>query len=347
MRRRVVGALLGGAVLLLGGGVLVAQRVGGEAAPEVPLDIALTGDVRTHDPALVIDPEGSWWVFSTGDASQGGGAIQVRSSSDGHAWTYRGEIAPEERPEWIAEVVPQATNLWAPELHEHDGTWYLYYAASSFGSNRSAIGLMTSDSLDPDSNWVDGGRVIVSEPGLDDWNAIDPAVVEDAEGNPWLAFGSFWGGIQMIELSWPSGLPVEGAAPTTIAARGTPPNAIEAASFVQHDGWTYLLVSKDLCCRALASSYHVVVGRSREVTGPYLDAAGRPLLEDGGTALLTAVGDMVGPGGQSVADGYLAFHFYDVRLSGDFRLGVRRLGWVDGWPVADTGAAPAHFVPQG
>ncbi len=345
MRRRVAGALAVAAVVLGGGGMLVARV--GSATPTVALDIALTGDVRTHDPALVLEPRGPWWVFSTGDTAQGGGAIQVRSSEDGNAWTYRGEVMPDARPAWIAELVPGATNLWAPEVHEHDGTWYLYYAASSFGSNRSAIGLMTSESLDAGSGWVDRGPVIVSEPGRDEWNAIDPAVVEDAAGDPWLAFGSFWGGIQLIRLSWPSGMPVEGATPTTIASRGGPPNAIEAASFVQHDGWTYLMVSKDLCCRALASTYHVVVGRSRAVAGPYLDADGRSMLDDGGTPLLSAVGEMAGPGGQSASAGYLGFHFYDVRLSGDFRLGVRRLGWVDGWPVADTGEAPAHFVPTG
>lgn len=183
MRRRVVVALVVG-VVLLGGGGLLAVRLVRAAAPTVPVDIALTGDVRTHDPALVVEAGGPWWVFSTGDAAQGGGAIQVRSSDDGNTWTYRGEVAPDARPAWIAEVVPGATNLWAPEANEHGGTWYLYYSASSFGSNRSAIGLMTSDSLDPSSTWVDRGPVIVSQPGRDEWNAIDPAVVEDADGAP-------------------------------------------------------------------------------------------------------------------------------------------------------------------
>ncbi|GEL96778.1 hypothetical protein [Cellulomonas terrae] len=43
-----------------------------------------------------------------------------------------------------------------------------------------------------------------SEPGETSYNAIDPGGITDADGTPWMAFGSFWGGIQLVELAWPS-----------------------------------------------------------------------------------------------------------------------------------------------
>ena len=72
--------------------------------------------------------------------------------------------------------------------------------------------------------------------------------------------------------------------------RGAPPDAIEGASLLRRDGWYYLFVSKDFCCRATASTYKIEVGRSRDVTGPYLDAQGRSMLKDGGTLLLSTHG---------------------------------------------------------
>lgn len=311
----------------------------GAAGPSSATALALDGDLRTHDPALVVgEGDDPWYVFSTGDEREAGGAIQVRTSPDGHAWTSLGTVwDSDEAPAWVEELVPGVKNYWAPEVYEHDGTWYLYWSASTFGSNRSVIGLHTNTTLDPadpDYAWVDRGPVVATESG-DDHNAIDPGVVEGADGTPWMAFGSFWSGIRMVELEWPSGLRADPAAePLRIADRGEPPNAVEAAFVVPRDGWYYLFVSKDSCCQGVASTYRIEVGRSREVTGPYVDADGVPMLEDGGTEVLATDGPMIGPGGQSVSRDHLAFHFYDERLGGDFRLAIRELAWVDGWPVA-------------
>ncbi len=325
------------AAVVLVGLVLV---LGPGRADRGPTALDLSGDLDVHDPALVAGAgEEPWFVLSTGDHTRGDGSIQVRRSQDsGRTWADAGFVWDEaNRPAWTDDAVPGVENFWAPEVYEHDGTFYLYYSASTFGSNRSAIGLYTATTLDPeapDAGWVDQGEVISSEPGRDDWNAIDPGIVEDADGTPWMAFGSFWGGIQMIELAWPEGMPADPAAePVTIASRGAPPNAIEAPYLVERDGWYYLFVSKDSCCRGTDSTYNAVVGRSREVTGPYVDAEGRSMLEDGGTPLLETQGWMVGPGGQSVSRDHLAFHYYDARDGGQFRLAIHEIDWQDGWPT--------------
>jgi arabinan endo-1,5-alpha-L-arabinosidase len=329
-------------VVALALGLGAAALLWPEPAPAATA-LSLSGDLHTHDPALVAGAPGEpWYVFSTGDVRTGLGAPQIRrSTDDGRTWELVGTVwDASTRPEWVYEAVPGVSNFWAPEVIEHDGTFYLYYSASTFGSNRSVIGLTTNTTLDPDDPgyaWVDQGQVIASEPGETGYNAIDPGVIEDADGTPWLAFGSFWGGIQLVELTWPSGKPVENAAPVTIASRTSPPNAIEAPYLVRHDDWYYLFVSRDSCCQGSDSTYNMAVGRSHEVPGPYVDRSGTEMTLDGGEQLLSSTGDMVGPGGQSVSRGYLAFHYYDAAAGGDFRLEIRELDWDDeGWPVATT-----------
>lgn len=291
------------------------------------------GDLAAHDPALVVDGD-DWYVFATGSA-RGDGNIQIRQSDDlGHTWRFVDTVW-DTKPEWLVEEVRGVANLWAPELIEHEGTWYLYYAASTFGSNHSVIGLATNTTLEPTDQaygWVDRGPVLASKTS-DDFNAIDPAVI-DVDGTPWMAFGSFWSGIRMVELEWPSGLPADPVAePLRLADRGAPPNAIEAPYLVARDGWFYLFASKDSCCQGLNSTYSMWVGRSSELTGPYVDRDGVPLLDDGGTLLLATEGEVIGPGGQSVSGDWLAHHYYDGANGGAPKLAIRPLVWdADGWP---------------
>ncbi|WP_062314004.1 arabinan endo-1,5-alpha-L-arabinosidase [Demequina rhizosphaerae] len=305
--------------------------------------LELAGDIHTHDPALVAGEDGEdWYVYSTGDVQKGFGSPQIRRSTDGgETWEYVGTVWDEtDDVAWVYDEVSGVQNFWAPELVEHDGTWYLYYAASSFGTNGSLIGLMTSPTLDvddPDYGWTDQGMVVRSTPGVDNFNAIDAGVITAEDGTAWMTFGSFWGGIQLIELEWPSGKPVDGAEPVTIATRNNATNAIEAPYLMHRDGYYYLFVSRDKCCQATESTYSVAVGRSTEITGPYVDSWGNSMMFDGGDELLSTRGTMIGPGGQSYSNGYLAFHYYDEDLGGDFQLAIRELGWTeDGWPVAWT-----------
>jgi arabinan endo-1,5-alpha-L-arabinosidase len=295
----------------------------------------LSGDIAVHDPAYVagVDGEASY-VYSTGNGEVADGNVQIRRSVDGLDWEYLGEVW-QQKPDWLVAAVPGVDNLWAPELFENDGTWYLYYSASLFGTNTSVIALATNSTLDPDAagyEWVDRGEVITSV-GTD-YNAIDPGVVEDADGTPWLSFGSFSSGLQLVELEWPTGLRADDAAPVLIADRDLATNALEAPFLLAHDDYFYLFFSRDFCCRGTDSTYNIAVGRSETVAGPYLDANGAALLDDGGTPLLESDGDRVGPGGQSVSGGTLAFHYYDAAQDGLFQLGLIPLGWEDGWPVA-------------
>jgi arabinan endo-1,5-alpha-L-arabinosidase len=318
------------------------EQATGDSWGSGPKVLPVEGDLRTHDPAL-IQHGSTWYVFSTGDPAVAGGTIQIRKSHDLIHWSYAGNVFTA-IPAWATAAVPAVTNLWAPDIIKRSGKYYLYYSVSSFGSNRSAIGLATNVTLDPTSpayQWVDQGMVTSTGPA-NDYNAIDPAIIDD-DGTPYMALGSFWSGIRMFRLEWPSGKLVAGQGePLRLADRWVPPNAVEAASIVKRHGYFYLFVSLDFCCRGVGSTYKIAVGRSEEVTGPYYDQLGTPLQHGGGTVILSENGTMFGPGGAQASTSRLTYHWYDAEHDGDFRLGIRTIVWDDGWPVV-AAATDEHF----
>jgi arabinan endo-1,5-alpha-L-arabinosidase len=195
---------------------------------------------------------------------------------------------------------------------------------------------------------VDQGIVVQSVPNRDHWNAIDPAIVEDDEGTAWMSFGSFWEGIKLVRLD--PGL-VRLAEPQewhSLAKRPRNPlaadasagdGAIEAPYIFRKDGWYYLFVSFDKCCRGMDSDYKIMVGRSKSVTGPYVDKDGKAMLEGGGTLVLQGTKDWVALGHNAAYtfDGqdYLVFHAYETADNALQKLRILPMTWADGWPVVD------------
>src|ERR1019366_7162415 len=246
------------------------------AEPEL---LALAGDLGTHDPAI-IRAGNTYYVFCTGRVPGGGGIIPIRFSKDLRNWKLSGAVF-DKLPEWVAKEVPKARDAWAPDISFFNGKFRLYYSLSSFGVNESAIGLATNLTLDPKSpkyQWVDEGLVVHSRTGQDDFNTIDPNLVIENKNTAWLNWGSFWGGIKMKRIDAKTGkLSSKDTTLYSLASRPrlkphvTPPveGAIEAPFLVRRNGWWYLFVSFDFCCRGVRSDYNVVVGRSRKVTGPY------------------------------------------------------------------------------
>ncbi|MBO0810647.1 MAG: family 43 glycosylhydrolase [Microlunatus sp.] len=306
--------------------------------PQQRAEAAAT-DPIAHDPTMI--KEGPYYyVFITGDSGTPNTYIPVKRSTDLVHWQELGPVFTTP-PQWVVDALGITPHdFWAPDINYFNGRYYLYYAASRFGVNDSVIGLATNTTLDPSSpdyHWVDQGMVLRSQQS-DSFNAIDPELTVDTSGVPWLAFGSFWSGILMRRLDPATGKPSsEDPTMYPLVDRHWPPNAVEGASITRHGGYYYLFASFDYCCRAADSDYRVVVGRSVDVTGPYVDETGQPLLNGGGTEVLRGYNEFAGPGGGDVSvDGSTyryVHHYYDITDNGAPKLSIRQITWSNGWPV--------------
>ena len=300
----------------------------------------MTGDVRIHDPTA-IEVDRKFAAFGTGEQGPSRGAIRAKTSPDGVKWTDAGFVG-DGPPAWAQDALGfRPAAVWAPSVSRRGGTVFLYYALSSFGGNASAIGLLTNDAFDvsaPARGWRDRGLVLKSDP-RDDFNAIDPFRIDVSDGRAFLAFGSFWSGIKLRELDPATGKLIRPDAPTIpIASRHG--GAIEAASLLEHDRRFYLFVSFDQCCKGVASTYNIRVGRAARIEGPYVDRDGRAMLDGGGTLVLSTTGRFIGPGGQEAVrtskGEMLVYHYYDGADAGASKLQFSPLRWSpDGWPGLD------------
>lgn len=303
----------------------------------------LQKEISVHDPVM-IKQGNTFYVFATGRG------INVWSSKDQVNWKRERPVFSE-GPQWAIKTVKGFKDfIWAPDIQFINGKYYLYYCVSMFGKNTSAIGVATNVTLDEGSNlfkWEDQGLVLESIPGKTNWNAIDPNVFIDANKNAWLTFGSFWGGIQLLKLN--KDLVSVSAqnlkAIKTIAnykraanadAEETRANAIEAPFVFKKDKYYYLFASVGFCCRGSKSTYRMIVGRSKQVLGPYLDEKGRDMNEGGGLLVMKGNADWYGVGHNAAytfnSSDYLVFHGYDAKDKAKPKLRIEQITWKNGWP---------------
>ncbi|UOQ67558.1 family 43 glycosylhydrolase [Hymenobacter volaticus] len=311
--------------------------------------IGQQGDQRAHDPATIIKEGNKYWVFTTGQG------IPSKYSTDLITWAFSSQpvFTPSTRPSWITTRVPGFQNdYWAPECIFLNGKYYLYYSCSSFGSKVSAIGLATNVTLDPASpnyNWVDEGEVISSNSNSAA-NAIDPAVFRDASNNLWFVYGSFFGGIRILQLNSTTGKPLNGSNTQQFVVAN---NGVEAAYVKQHGSYYYLFINRGSCCQGAASTYYMQVGRSASPTGPFLDKNGVDLNNNGGTVVLNRSGRYVGPGHAGIFEengvSMFSHHYYDANDNGTPKLGIAKLTWdATDWPVVSRDwLAPGRYEITG
>jgi arabinan endo-1,5-alpha-L-arabinosidase len=290
--------------------------------------VAVEGDITAvHDPAIVASGS-MFYIYSTGEG------LPIRMSTDLVHWRMIGSVFAT-KPAWITTTAANDPNaLWAPDVSYLGGQYHLFYAASSFGSNNSCIGHATSPTLDG-AVWTDQGGPVICSTSSDNWNALDPAAFIDQDGKIWLALGSFWSGLKLISLD------ASGARQgTAFYALATRVNTADEASYLVHHGdYYYLFESVDFCCRGVNSSYKIMAGRSSNITGPYVDQSGTPLLSDGGTLILQGDDRWKGPGHNSIlhtaAGDYNVYHSYDAQANGEPTLRIAEMTWSsDGWPVS-------------
>lgn len=277
--------------------------------------IALDGQVQIHDPSTVIRCDGKYYTYGTG------GTPLV--SDDG--WTWRRGTTP-------------ARSGMAPDVI-HVGDRYFMYVARNVGAQpRADINLIWSKSLDlasPDYKWEEAG-VVASSDGVEDCNAIDPgAFLDPNDGKLWLVYGSYFGFIRLVEMDPKTGKQINPQTkPVDIAIN------CEAPIVIFHDGWYYLLATHGSCCRGADSGYNIRMGRSKKITGPYLDHEGIDMIQGGGKLFLGSNGRLIGPGHFGLIEDETGVQKFSLHYEADLDRGgasvldVRPLLWKDGWPVA-------------
>lgn len=278
---------------------------------------AQIGAPYIHDPSTIAECDGKYYTFGTG----GGGLI----SDDG--WSWHGGA---ERPGGGA----------APDVLKIGDRYLVIYGATGGGlggGHNGRILTMWNKTLDPkspDFKYTNAIEVCASD-GMEDQDAIDPGMLLDpTTGRLWVSYGTYFGTIRLIELDPTTGERVKGNKEKDIAID------CEATDLIYRDGWYYLLGTHGTCCDGVNSTYNIVVGRSRNVEGPYLDNVGRDMFHGGGKMVIAAGDRVCGPGhfGRTVIDEgveIMSCHYEaDFERSGRSVLGIRPLLWKNGWPIA-------------
>ena len=301
--------------------------------------VAQVGKPFIHDPSTIMECEGKYYTFGTG----GGGLI----SEDGWTWNS-GAVRP--------------GGGAAPDVVRIGDRYLVAYGATGGGlggGHNGVIYTMWNKTLDPQS--PDFGYsepvAVASSDGIEDNDAIDPGLLLDpTDGRLWMSYGTYFGFIRLVELDPKTGKRVEGNQPVDIAID------CEATDLIYRDGWYYLLGTHGTCCDGPNSTYNIVVGRSRKVTGPYMDNVGRSMLEGGGRMVVAAGGRVTGPGHFGLYEIESERRGYALELAVDFVRMPEGVRWfehtgpiepiasqtladvIDTWPTGNIGVRAGDYM---
>ncbi|MCC8168060.1 MAG: arabinan endo-1,5-alpha-L-arabinosidase, partial [Clostridiales bacterium] len=315
----------------------------GERPPKKRPELPVNSVWFVHDPAIYHDPvSGDYFLYCTN--------ARMLRSKDMIKWENIGKAldeAPEIASQWIGSKA-----IWAPDIVKEGDEYRLYCSNSSFGEQQSCIFLAVADK--PEGPFVPRD-VVFRSTHWTNVNAIDANIITDEKsGRQYMVYGSFWGGCHIIELDRKTGLAIKGPDEKGKCVARRPrwaDTAIEGPYIIYNPDteYYYLFVSY----ASLKSDYNIRVGRSRKVTGPYVDHNGRNMTDlsddDATLGYMLACGykfdddpvGYMGPGHNSVlhdTDGewYMISHIrqHDFKQGEPSTLHVRKMEWSsDGWPL--------------
>lgn len=314
----------------------------GDGDIKVPQMLSVKGDTQNWSCPEIYNYDGKYYGFIMAKG------ISIKTSDDLRNWKKSGTVFPTSKPlayDWMSNPVTGVENgsIWAPGIYKIGDTYCVYYCISTSGSQNSLIGLATNKTLDPkspDYKWEDKGCVLHSYTG-EDYNAIDPNVIIDEDGQPWLVYGSYWSGIKMRKIDKETLMLDENDKTRYDLAAAQTRNGPEAGYMIKHGDYYYLFVA----CGSFSTGYWNGVGRSKSVTGPFLDKDGKDMMLQGATPVNAYRDGFTKIGHSSVMtdkDGsqyHVSEYFktYEDGSSSASLLSISQLEWTeDGWPVTST-----------
>ncbi|MBY0242430.1 MAG: glycoside hydrolase family 43 protein [Burkholderiaceae bacterium] len=253
--------------------------------PNVPSQAALAfANVSVHDPS-VINANGTFYVF--------GSHLAAAKTTDWMNWSKIADGANAANPLFndvtkeLAETFAwaQTTTLWAPDVVQlADGKFYMYYNACKGDSPRSALGVAVADKIE--GPYVNKGILLksgmwgeISEDGKTVYdatkqpNVVDPQVFKDKAGKLWMIYGSYSGGIFVLEMDEATGKqkPGQGYGKHLLGGNHA---RIEGAYVLYHPQTDYYYLFTSWGGLDANGAYNIRVARSRSADGPYVDAKG-------------------------------------------------------------------------
>ena len=294
----------------------------------------LKGDIRVHDPVMIKDGN-TYYVFHTGKG------VSIKTSTDKITWKKAGNVfIASNTPSWWKSDIPgHDGNLWAPDIHYSHGKYYLYYAVSAWMNFNSSIGLATNTTLDsskPDYRWKDEGQIISYKNGGEGVNVIDPNFISAENGRAWLFYGSYKAGLRAVEVN-----PVSGKLLKDPPMLYTITTALGEGVFViKGQKYYYIFASRGKCCAGMQSTYQMIMGRSKKITGPYLNKEGKSWVDNNYSVFLA--GDSTEPGRGHNGffterdSTFIVYHAYTRAAKGAPLLNIKLL-YIDNadWPTIE------------
>jgi len=286
-----------------------------------------------HDPVMAKEGN-TYYVFGTGRG------ISIKTSTDRKNWENTGKLFPDTLAWWKNDIPTQKGDLWAPDIHYLDGKFHLYYSVSAWMDFNSSIGYATNTTLNPSNphyKWVDQGKIIDFRNGGEGVNCIDPNVFVDDDGKVWLFYGSYKAGLRLVELDRKTGkLKNDPPEITTITT-----SLGEGVFVIKVGEWYYIFASRGRCCAGLESTYQVVMGRSKNIKGPYLNKEGKSWVDNYYTLFMA--GDYYEPGrghnGFFTENDttFIVYHAYTRSENGTSILNIKPM-YMDNelWPTLDA-----------
>lgn len=289
-------------------------------------------DVSVHDPSIV-EAEGSYYIF--------GSHLAAARTEDLMSWEMVADGVTSVNPLFV-DVISElheifdwsgVTGLWANDVIRIDDLFYMYPNLSRLDSPRASMGLAIADRVEGPYSFAgiflqSGMWDEISEDGENIYdpqihpNTVDPDAFFDQEGTMWMAYGSYSGGIFILEMDPDTGLPFEGQGYGKHLMGGNH-SRIEGPSvlYSPHTGYYYMFVS--FGGLTADGGYNIRVARSLQPDGPYYDALGNDMAEVKSDPNLPLFDDAsIEPFAQKL----IGSHEF-LRAAGE-PAGTRRLGYV-------------------
>lgn len=278
------------------------------------------------DPTFIKAKDGFYYLFATEDIRN----TPIYKSANLIDWEFVGTaFTNETRPNF-----EENGKIWAPDINYFNNQYVLYYSLARWGKETTCgIGVAVADK--PEGPFTDKGKILrTGEVGP---VSIDPCYYEE-DGKKYLLWGSHHG-IFISELSDDGFSIPDKKGKIQLAGKN-----IEGSYLYKKNGYYYLFASDGSCCNGSKSTYHVVLGRSKELLGPYISKSGKRMLDNEYETFLEGNGYVAGPGhnGEIITDDsgqdWIIYHGYLRDDDGYGRVTfLDKVKWENDWPYIEGG----------